>query len=177
MRPAMIAAAVVVAVVFAGGLALRLYMGRAAEDRLAPAESVSLAGLQAPLPQNAFLACPPGYCRAAMAASPIFAMPWPRLAEYWAEIVAREPRIVRVASAPDRKAIVLIQHSLLFRFPDIITVEFAALAPDRSSLAIYSRARYGKKDFGVNRQRVERWLALLQRAIANGSSPAQRERR
>ena len=48
------------------------------------------------------------------------------------------------------------------RFPDLVTVEFVALAPDRSSLALYSRARYGRSDFGVNRRRVLRWLSRLQ---------------
>jgi uncharacterized protein (DUF1499 family) len=35
------------------------------------------------------------------------------------------------------------------------------VAPDRSSLAIYSRSRYGRGDFGTNRRRVERWLSQL----------------
>ena len=51
---------------------------------------------------------------------------------------------------------------------DPVTVEFVALAPDRSSLALYSRARYGRSDFGVNRGRVLRWLSRLQQ-IAGGA--------
>jgi hypothetical protein len=162
MRPAMTAAFGVVVAVLILGLAVRLYMGRPAEDRLLPGERIGIAELAAPLPPNAFLACPAGYCRAPGAPSPVFAMPWTRLAEYWAELVAHEPRVVEVVAEPDRQRIVLVQRSLVFRFPDIITVEFVALSPDRSSLAIYSRARYGKSDFGTNRKRVKHWLALLQ---------------
>src|SRR5215472_6394440 len=47
------------------GLALRIYMGSGAEDRLAPQEAVSIPELRSPLPKNGFLACPSGYCSAA----------------------------------------------------------------------------------------------------------------
>jgi uncharacterized protein (DUF1499 family) len=69
---------------------------------------------------------------------------------------------VRVTDAKTQNRLILIQHSVLLRFPDVITVEFVALDADRSSLAIYSRARYGRGDFGVNRKRVQRWLSRLE---------------
>jgi uncharacterized protein (DUF1499 family) len=50
----------------------------------------------------------------------------------------------------------------VLRFPDVITVEFVPLGDDRSSLAVDSRSRYGRGDFGVNRGRVSKWLRLLQ---------------
>ena len=62
-------------------LALRLYMGRAAEDALRPGERVALPDLRDPIPGNAFLACPPGYCAATAAESPVFALPVGRLAK------------------------------------------------------------------------------------------------
>ena len=43
------------------GLALRIYMGSGAEDRLAPQEAVSIPELRSPLPKSGFLACPSGY--------------------------------------------------------------------------------------------------------------------
>jgi hypothetical protein len=155
----------VLALLLALGSAVRFYMGRAAEDRVAANERVDLRGLRSPLPQNAFLACPPDYCNAAeAAASPVFAVPWQRLARYWDTAITGEPRIVRLAAEPGSARRVLIQRSAVFRFPDIVVVEFVALGSEQSSLAIYSRARYGKLDFGVNRRRVERWLALLRQA-------------
>jgi uncharacterized protein (DUF1499 family) len=143
------------------GLAVRLYMGRAAENALHPDERVTLAELRDPIPGNAFLACPPGYCAATALESPVFALSVDRLAEDWAETIAGESGIVQVEDNPAAHRIVLIQHTPLLRFPDIITVEFVAIAPDRSSLAIYSRARYGRGDFGTNRKRVLRWLNRL----------------
>ena len=147
--------------VLVAGLALRLYMGRPAEDRLAPDEVVSIAELSQPLPKPSFLACPPGYCAAADIASPEFDMPWDQLREYWKEMIAENPAILVVSEFEHRRA-VYIQRSPIFRFPDIITVEFVALASERSSVAVYSRSRYGRYDFGKNRKRVERWLFLLQ---------------
>jgi uncharacterized protein (DUF1499 family) len=70
-----------------------------------------------------------------------------------------------VETEPHHHGFVYIQRSALFRFPDVITVELVTLAPDRSSLAIYSRSRYGRSDFGVNRRRVLRWLSRLQRMV------------
>ena len=148
--------------VFAGFcLALRLYMGRAAENVLQPGERVILAELRDPIPGNAFLACPPGYCAATAAPSPVFALSVDRLVDRWGEMIAGESNVIQVEEQSTAHRLVLIQHTPLLRFPDIITVEFVALAPDRSSLAIYSRARYGRGDFGTNRRRVLRWLDRL----------------
>ena len=150
--------------VAAFGLAVRIYMGREAENRLAPSEAVSIAELHSPLPKPGFLFCPPGYCAAAEAiASPVFPMPWERLHEYWTEVIAGEKRVEMIAADPDERRFVYIQHSPTFRFPDIITVEFVQLGPNRSSIAIYSRSRYGQYDFGKNRKRVGKWLALLEK--------------
>jgi hypothetical protein len=145
--------------VIAAGLALRMYMGRPAEDRLAPDEVVSIADLHRPLARPGFLACPPGYCAAADMESPIFPMPWDQLREYWKEIA--EIAAIMVSEFEHRRA-VYIQHWPIFRFPDIVTVEFVALGPEHSSIAVYSRSRYGGYDFAANRKRVERWLFQLQ---------------
>ena len=59
-----LAALVALGVIIVG---LRLYMGRAAENRLQPGEDVAIAALRGPLAANAFLACPAGYCAVAEA--------------------------------------------------------------------------------------------------------------
>ncbi len=105
--------------------------------------------------------------------TPIFALPWRRLRDTWTDMIAAEPRVVPVESQGRR--LVYIQHSPVFRFPDIITVEFVALGPDRSGIALFSRSRYGRNDFGKNRERVERWLGLLEKAApVAASSPEPR---
>lgn len=156
------------------GLAVRIYMGREVEDRLAAAETVSIAALRSPLPKPAFLACPPYYCATAEAVtSPVFDMPWDRLHRYWNEVMAGQPRVVTAMADEDARRFVYIHHSAVFRFPDIITVEFIPLGPNSSSIAIFSRSRYGKYDFAKNRKRVERWLVLLQ-SVALPATPHRR---
>ena len=145
------------------GLGLRLFMDRDAENRLRPGEAAALAEMRGPLPAYGFLTCPVGSCGIADAAtSPVFAIDADRLAEHWAHLIAREPRIVAAFAEPEERRFVLIQHSAALRFPDVVTVEFVALGADRSSLAVYSRARYGSYDFGVNGRRVLAWLKRLQ---------------
>ncbi len=164
-----------VVAMFVLGLALRIYMGREAEDSLALGEAVRIAELRSPLPKTGYLACPPNYCSVAEAVtSPQFDMPWDRLYEYWTEVTSGEKRIVRVANDFDARRFVYIQHSSTFRFPDIITVEFVPLGPGRSSVAVFSRSRYGRYDFGKNRKRVGRWLALLEKMARPGDPPRER---
>jgi hypothetical protein len=151
-------------VILLPGLALRIYMGSGAEDRLAPQETVSIPELRSPLPKTSFLACPSGYCSAAAAfTSPVFDLPWDRLRDYWVEMISGETRVVRTVVDLGPRRYVYIQHSPIFRFPDIVNVELISLGPTRSSIAIYSRSRYGEYDFRKNRKRVERWLFLLQK--------------
>jgi uncharacterized protein (DUF1499 family) len=142
-------------------LAVRIYMSRPAEDQLRPDERIAIRELRDPVPGNAFLACPPDYCRATAAPTPVFAVPVEQLARLWAKLLASEPHVVIVASEATGHRLVAIQHTPLLRFPDIITAEFVALGPDRSSVAVYSQARYGKGDFGTNRKRVLAWLGQL----------------
>jgi uncharacterized protein (DUF1499 family) len=160
-----VAALLLLLAVAAAGFGLRLYMERPGEARLLPGEGTAIAALRGPLPGNAALACPPGYCAVAGAtASPVFAVDGDRLYRDFARLVGRAPRTVTVlAEAPRR--MVVIQRSAVFGFPDVVTAEFVALGPARSSLALFSRARYGRWDFGVNRRRVARWVARLQQRV------------
>ena len=154
-------ALVLIVLVLVAGM--RAYLGGAEEERLRPDEDVAITQLRGPLPQNAFIACPQGYCTVAEAmTSPVFTTAADRLFGFWMEMIAAEPRVVQVAAQPEQHRYVFMQRTPVLRFPDIVIVEFIALAPDRSSLAIYSRSRYGRYDFGVNRRRVVRWLSRLQ---------------
>ncbi len=123
-------------------------------------KDIAIRDLRAPLPENGALACPPGYCDVAGAmTSPVFAVAADRLRWDFVRVTAGEPRVITLKDEPRR--IVVLQRSALFRFPDIVIAEFVPLGPDRSSVAVYSHARYGRADFGVNRNRVERWLKRL----------------
>lgn len=53
-----------------------------------------------------------------------------------------------------------VQRTRLMSFPDYITVR-AVPAEGGSQLYVYSRSRYGRSDFGVNKARVSAWLKKL----------------
>jgi uncharacterized protein (DUF1499 family) len=148
------------------GLGLRGYMNSTTQDRLLPGEAADIAKLRSPLPQPGFLVCPPGYCRAGEAiASPIFGMSSADLREAWRRMIAAEPRLIQVAEDMQHRRAVYVVHTAVLGFPDIVTVEFVALGDDRSSIALYSRSRYGRSDFGTNRRRVDRWLLQLSQSL------------
>jgi hypothetical protein len=168
-RPVRMALLALSLVILLPGLALRIYMGSGAEDRLAPQEVVSIPELRWPLPKTGFLACPSGYCSAAAITSPVFDVPWDRLRDYWIEMISGETRVVRAVTDLGPRHYVYIQHSPIFRFPDIVAVELVPLGSRHSSIAMYSRSRYGEYDFHKNRKRIERWLFLLQKMARPGT--------
>jgi uncharacterized protein (DUF1499 family) len=152
-------------------IGVRVYMNNPDQDRLALSERTDLTALRSPLPQPGFLACPPDYCSVTPGlTTPVFALPWQVLRDDWTTMIAAEPRVVPVETRAEGRRLVYIQHSAIFRFPDIITVEFVPLGPDRSGIALFSRSRYGRGDFGVNRRRVERWLRRLEQIAQPGVS-------
>lgn len=116
---------------------------------------------------NQYLVCPADLCAAAPHAEPpVFDVPAPTLAEAWAEVVARQPRVRRLAEDAAALQYDYVQRSALWRFPDLVTVRFIAVSPETSTVAVFSRAIYGYGDLGVNRKRVTAWLRLLGEAVA-----------
>ena len=81
-------------------------------------------------------------------------------------IALAEPHVRELPGAPETGARFL-QHTRLMRYPDTIDVDVCPVGNDRSTLAIYSRSLIGRKDFGVNRARITRWLAALDQASAD----------
>jgi len=71
-------------------------------------------------------------------------------------IIRAEPRTQVLAGSVEAGMITYITRSRVFGFPDYTTV-----AQRGGNLAIHARLRYGKSDMGVNKARVERWLAAL----------------
>jgi hypothetical protein len=153
---------VFLAVIGAGVLGLRLYLSRAAEGQLKPDEIIDFAARNSAGRSNVFAACPKGFCTPpGDIESPVFALGWERLYDYWREAMAGQRDVQLVAEDRARRRFTYIQRTQMLRFPDVVTVEFVPLGEGRSTLAIDSRSRYGRGDFGVNRRRVTEWLALL----------------
>jgi uncharacterized protein (DUF1499 family) len=112
---------------------------------------------------NQFLVLPSGFIGKAQAhaASPVFAAMPDQVLDALKRIALAEPRTALIAEDRAAHQLALVARSKTFHFPDYIDVEAIALAPGQTALAIYGRAKYGIRDFGVNRARIERWLAAL----------------
>lgn len=110
---------------------------------------------------NAWRVAPPGALVQIDAAAPVYALGASDLAQAFDARVQEEPRTTRLAGRPSGLWATYIVRSRHLRFPDYVSVRFLDLADGASTLAIYSRARYGRSDLGVNRARVENWLAAL----------------
>ncbi len=125
-------------------------------------ETIDFAELKLTDKPNQLPMCPPGFCSAnPNADSPVFDVSIEQLRARWREVIAAQPRVELLAEDDDGRQIDYIRRSARFRFPDIITVRFISASPSQSTLAIYSRSIYGESDFGVNRERIDAWLALF----------------
>ena len=133
---------------------------------VADATSLDLSSLERNRKLNQFLVCPTGFCPTTPdIQSPEFDLPAEALSRKWPEAVAGQPRVETLETAAPLR-FEHAQRSARFRFPDRVTVWVIPLSDSRSTLAIYSRSIYGLNDLGVNRARVETWLAAL-RATAS----------
>jgi len=66
-----------------------------------------------------------------------------------------------VDGVPAGLNVTYVQRTKRLRFPDYISVKFIDLPDDRSTIAVFSRSRYGQGDLGVNEARVKDWIAGL----------------
>ncbi|PUB12749.1 DUF1499 domain-containing protein [Yoonia sediminilitoris] len=85
-----------------------------------------------------------------------------RLLEVLDDIAKSTPRTRWLAGSVEERQITYVTRSRIFGFPDYTTVQIV-MAEDGQTplLQISARARYGKSDLGVNKERVNRWLAEL----------------
>ncbi len=126
---------------------------------LGPVEFETLARRTTP---NDALACPPGICQAQSDVTPPeYAVTAADLRAAFAKVISAEPRITAVATDDATMTDRYIQRSALMGYPDTIVVKFFDLPEGRSTIALYSRSQLGHGDMGVNRARIERWLAKL----------------
>lgn len=110
---------------------------------------------------NEYLVCPANYCRNAKPdrISPEVPISAAKLRSRLDALLSEEPR-TRV-HVDNGVHVVVEQRSAIFRFPDIIDVELIDVGTGKSTLAIYSRSKFGYYDFGANKRRIDAWLRKL----------------
>ena len=80
----------------------------------------------------------------------------PETFETLERIILATPRTTRLAGSTADGRATYVTRSALWGFPDYATVELRG-----QRIVIYSRARFGRSDMGVNRKRVTGWLDAL----------------
>ena len=119
--------------------------------------------LTAPKPPtpNSYRVAPADAATEKDAVAPVYSMPVSDLAAAFDRVARASARVDVVGGSPADRFVTYVQTSALFGFPDYISVRFIELDGDRSTFAVFSRSRLGRGDLGVNRKRVESWLAQL----------------
>jgi uncharacterized protein (DUF1499 family) len=92
---------------------------------------------------------------------PEFTLAAPELLRRIIAVALAEPRTVRLDAGEDPHAARFEQRSAVFRFPDIVDVRVLSRGAARATAALHSRSVVGRRDFGVNRARLARWLQAL----------------
>ncbi|MEH6773014.1 MAG: DUF1499 domain-containing protein [Cereibacter changlensis] len=91
----------------------------------------------------------------------LFDLPPDQIAAKLEAVAAATPRTALLAGEGFHKT--WVTRSALWGFPDYTSVWLAPTEAGGTSLSLYARSRFGKGDMGVNRQRVDAWLADLSR--------------
>lgn len=71
-------------------------------------------------------------------------------------IARNTPRTTVLAGSVDEGMVTYVTRTKVIGFPDYTTAQ-----QDGDTLRIHARLRFGRSDFGVNRNRVDGWLAAL----------------
>ena len=112
---------------------------------------------------NQFLMAPDGLCQSAIphAESPVFNVSAAVLLRRLLDIAEGEERVSIKEVSEETLTVKFVARSKVFRFPDMIDCQILPVGSDSSALAVYARARYGYRDFGVNRARIAGWVGRL----------------
>ncbi|MFQ5622932.1 MAG: DUF1499 domain-containing protein [Paracoccaceae bacterium] len=95
------------------------------------------------------------------AEAPVYGASAEVLAQALDDFVLAQLYAERIAGSPDNLWMTYVQRTPTLRIPDYISVKLVPLADDRSTIAVFSRSRFGYGDMGVNEKRVRGWLATL----------------
>ena len=92
--------------------------------------------------------------------APVYALTPAELMARLDAAIRATPRTHLLAGSVGTGFATYVVRSLIWGFPDYVSVKVLP-APGGATFALWSRARYGRGDLGVNRARLKRWLAEL----------------
>ena len=94
-----------------------------------------------------------------------YPLPAARLFTAITAVAATEPRTEPLTAYADRLEASFVVRSRVFGFPDVILLRVTPQGEAASTLTLHSSSLYGYSDFGVNRRRLEHWLARLETVL------------
>jgi uncharacterized protein (DUF1499 family) len=142
------------------GLALPGCSGNGPEGLAVP-PPLDMATLERPSSPNTALAAPEGFRPPPDIVTRRYSAPPAELYSALRRVALAQPRTWQQVAYDDRMQAHFVARSAMFNFPDLIA---AQVNPD-GTLILWSRSVYGRGDFGVNRKRLQAWLAALDAAI------------
>ena len=110
---------------------------------------------------NQFLALPANFVAAQRPDATVgtFTATIEQVRDAWLEILRGAARVSDIRQSDGQ--IEAIQRTALVGFPDWITAQPVDLGNGTASICVFSRSKFGLRDFGVNEKRGLAWLALL----------------
>ena len=130
---------------------------------------MDVAHIVRPSSPNTALAAPKGFTPAPDIVTPPYRIPAEELFARIQAVAASQPRTFQAALYPAQFQVHYVVRSAVLNFPDLVMVQVTKEDPGGSGLIIYSRSVYGHSDLGVNRKRVDTWLAALQAKLPSPS--------
>ena len=100
----------------------------------------------APKSPNYYLLAPENYAIKGTALSPVYDFSITKLMQRWHIAINTLPRLTLLHQDDSRHYYEYKQVSKVFRFPDFIDCELISLPHNKSTLILYSRAKYGYSD-------------------------------
>ena len=128
---------------------------------LAQPQPMDMTRIERPASPNSALAAPLDFQPPPDVVTPAYRIPPPQLYGALRTVAAAQPRTFIAAEYKAEWQIHWVARSAVLNFPDLVTAQVVAAGQDSSTLVLYSRSVYGYADFGVNRRRVDDWLAAL----------------
>ena len=95
------------------------------------------------------------------AASPVYGKRAADMARAFHELALTQRGTLHVAGVQDDLHLTYVQRTRRLKLPDYVSVKFIDLADNRSTVAVFSRSRFGYGDLGVNAKRVRQWMSGL----------------
>lgn len=94
---------------------------------------------------------------------PHYRLDAPALAEVVDAVVLARPRTRRVAGSVGSGHMTYLARTPIMGYPDYVSIRVYATELG-SSLAVFSRSRFGRSDLGANRARMAEWMAAIDAA-------------